>query len=135
MSVRPISFDDGSGMWEYYHDEENHGGVLDPSTVEYSKQIEGNNNYNMIRVPCPEDDGVSFWPVGGGADALMGQTMFVIKELEIPQNKDLKVDDASDNVKQRVIDTDGEERWVLDDAALNLVAQITKRERRAAGSN
>lgn len=134
MSVRIVSFDDGNGMWEYYHDEFGHGGVLDPATVKHN-DLSGEPNYNSISVPCPEGDGESWWPVGGGADALMGQTMFVIKELEIPQNKDLKVDDASDSVKQRVIDTDGEERWVLDEAALALVANITKRERRAASSD
>jgi hypothetical protein len=34
------------------------------------------------------------------------------------------VADAADEVKQRVIDTDGEERWVLDDAALDALRAL-----------
>jgi DNA-binding protein len=39
----------------------------------------------------------------------------------------MDVVDAAEDVKQRVIDTDGEERWVLDDAALEALRGLAGR--------
>jgi hypothetical protein len=66
---------------------------------------------------------VSTWPVGGGADAPMGQEMFVRKvNLEGCACPDVAQPDpptaAIDHVKQLVTDMDGAERWQLDDAML-----------------
>jgi hypothetical protein len=122
MSVRPTSFDDGSGMWTYAHDEGGHEGTLDPATVTYGTNIDGTDNLNVVVIPCPEGDGVSFWPPGGGADALLGQSLHVMVAMQPGLAREGKTaEQAAAEVKQRVIDTDGLERWVLDDAALALM--------------
>jgi hypothetical protein len=123
MSVRPISFDNGAGFWEYVHDEAGHSGTLDPVTVIYGTRADGSLNQDMIIVPCPEADAVSYWPPGGGADALMGQSMHVLKAMEptTARSTPLTLEEATAQVKARVVATDGEERWILDEAALSVL--------------
>ena len=136
MSVKPTSFNDGSGLWQYVHDDAaggSHGGTLDPATVSYATNIDGSPNQHVIVVPCPFEGcgSVSYWPPGGGADALLGQSLHVVMAYSQPVVAGRGVEgqavaDAADEVKQRVIATDGEERWVLDDqaiAALKAAAQ------------
>jgi hypothetical protein len=124
MSVRPTSFDDGAGLWTYAHDDglpEAHGGTLDPATVTYGTGLDGTPNENVVVVPCPFENcgSVSYWPPGGGADALLGQSLHVMVAMQPGLGREGKTaEQAAAEVKQRVIDTDGEERWVLDDAAL-----------------
>jgi hypothetical protein len=125
MSVRPTNFDDPAG-WLYIHDDarpEPHGGTLDPATVVYGTNPDGSPNYDALIVPCPFEGcgSVSTWPPGGGADAFMGQTMHVLKAYEQPtaSGRGAKsMNDAAQQVKERVIATDGEARWVLDEAAV-----------------
>jgi hypothetical protein len=122
MSVRPTNFDDPAA-WQYVHDDarpEPHGGTLDPTTVIYGTLPDGSPNFDLVIVPCPEGDAVSYWPPGGGADALMGQTMHVLKAMEPGLGREAKtLEQAAAEVKARVVVTDGEERWILDDAALS----------------
>ncbi len=121
MSVKVTSFDNPAA-WEYFHDDghpEPHGGTLDPTTVDYGKNTDGSDNLNVVVVPCPEGDGVSYWPPGGGADALLGQSLHVMVAMQPGLGREGKTaEQAAAEVKQRVIDTDGESRWVLDDQVL-----------------
>jgi hypothetical protein len=127
MSVRPTSFDNPDGTWTYVHDDarpEPHGGTLDPATVVYGQNIDGSPNYDAVIVPCPFEGcgSVSTWPPGGGADALMGQSMHVLKAMESDPGLGRAaktVEQAAAEVKARVVATDGEERWILDDAAMS----------------
>jgi hypothetical protein len=127
MSVRPISFDD-SAAWSFIHDDApggGHGGTLDPATVSYGTNMDGTPNQDVLLVPCPEPGcgSVSYWPPGGGADALMGQSMHVLKAMEpgLGRSTPLTAQEAAAQVKARVVATDGEERWILDDAALSVL--------------
>jgi hypothetical protein len=62
---------------------------------------------------------VSYWPPGGGADALLGQSLHVMVAMQPGLGRSAKsAEQAAAEVKQRVIDTDGEQRWVLDDQVL-----------------
>jgi len=123
MSVRPTNFDNPVA-WEYVHDDarpEPHGGTLDPATVVYGTNIDGSLNYDALIVPCPFEGcgSVSTWPPGGGADALNGQLLHVQLAMRPGLGREAKtVEQAAAEVKARVVATDGEERWVLDDAAL-----------------
>jgi hypothetical protein len=121
MSVKVISFDDPTA-WEYEHADApggSHRGTLDPVTVTYGENPDGTPNEMFVVVPCPEGDAVSYWPPGGGADALLGQSLHVMVAMQPGLAREAKTaEQAAAEVKQRVIDTDGLERWVLDDAAL-----------------
>jgi hypothetical protein len=123
MSVKVTSFDDPTA-WEYVHDDgrpEPHGGTLDPTTVTYGTNIDGTPNEMIVVVPCPFENcgSVSYWPPGGGADALLGQSLHVMVAMQPGLGRSTKTaEEAAAEVKQRVIDTDGESRWILDDAAL-----------------
>ena len=132
MSVKIIDFD----TWDYVHDDApggSHGGTLDPATVTYGTNIDGSENVNVVAVPCPFEGcgSVSYWPPGGGADALLGQSLHVVMATNQPvaQGRGVEgqaVADAADEVKQRVIATDGVERWVLDDAALDALRAVAR---------
>jgi hypothetical protein len=127
MSVKVTSFDDPAA-WEYVHADApggSHGGTLDPATVTYGTNMDGTDNEMVIHVPCPFPGcgSVSSWPPGGGADALYGQMLHVQLAMRPPEGAagraaSKTVQDAAAEVKERVIATDGEERWVLDDAAM-----------------
>ena len=125
MSVKITDFSEPT-KWAFVHDDApggSHGGTLDPATVTYGTGIDGEPNVNVVAVPCPFEGcgSVSYWPPGGGADALLGQSLHVVMVTNRPQAKGASTRSTTDavaEVKQRVIDTDGEERWVLDDQAL-----------------
>jgi hypothetical protein len=126
MSVKVTSFDDPAA-WSYVHDDAyggSHGGTLDPATVTYGENPDGTPDEMLVVVPCPypECGSVSYWPPGGGADALLGQSLHVMVAMQPGLGRSAKsAEQAAAEVKQRVIDTDGEDRWVLDDAALALM--------------
>jgi hypothetical protein len=128
VSVKIIDFT----TYEYVHDDApggSHGGTLDPSTVTYGLNMDGMANENIVVVPCPQGDAVSYWPPGGGADALYGQLLHVQLAMRPGLGREAKtVEQAAAEVKARVVATDGEERWILDDAALSaLEARQTSR--------
>lgn len=125
MTVKIVDFT----TYEYMHDDApggSHGGTLDPATVTYGTHPDGSPNQDVVVVPCPEGDAVSYWPPGGGADALMGQMLHVQLAMRPGLGREGKtVEQATAEVKERVIATDGEERWILDDQVL---AQLEARQ-------
>jgi hypothetical protein len=135
MSVCVTSFDNPDGTWTYVHDDApggSHGGTLDPASVAYGQNPDGTDNVNVISVPCPfpECGSVSYWPPGGGAHAQLGQSLHVVLAYSTPTIAARGVEaavDASQDVKARVVATDGEERWVLDDAALARLKELATR--------
>jgi hypothetical protein len=126
MSVKVTNFDDPTS-WSYVHDDApggSHGGTLDPATVTYGQNMDGSDNLNTVVVPCPFENcgSVSYWPPGGGADALLGQSLHVMVAMQPGLGREGKTaEQAAAEVKQRVIDTDGEQRWVLDDQVLKML--------------
>jgi hypothetical protein len=79
MSIRPVTFN-ANGSIEVYHDEFSHSGTIPASEITWSADREGELNHFFISLNCPAGCGsTSTWPVGGGADAFNGQTMFVKK--------------------------------------------------------
>jgi hypothetical protein len=124
MSIRPVQFfPDGS--IEVLHDELGHGGTISDAEIIWSQNMDGTPNHNFLVLTCPfaSCGSVSTWPVGGGADAVMGQQMFVNKIqregcvcLAMQARGALSAEDAKAHVKELVIAMDGESRWVLDEA-------------------
>jgi hypothetical protein len=124
MAVRPVTFQP-DGSIDVVYDEQGHSGTIPAAEVKWSTNIDGSDNHDFIVLPCPDGCGAtSTWPVGGGADALMGQQMFVLKEHQEMtagaqgRAAPAALADAAQIVKERVIAMDGEERWVLDEAAI-----------------
>jgi len=98
-------------------------GNIPAAEVKWSTNPDGTENHNFIVLTCPDGCGAtSTWPVGGGADAPMGQEMFVRKiDLEgcccdAPLARTSQA--AIDHVKELVTAMDGEERWQLDETAV-----------------
>jgi hypothetical protein len=79
MSVRPVNFlPDGSV--EIVFDETGHSGTIPAAGIVWTTDISGSHNHNFIILTCPDGcGGTSTWPVGGGADAVNGQQLFVEK--------------------------------------------------------
>ena len=128
MSVRPINFNPDGSM-DVHFDELGHMGNLLAAEVTWSTNPDGSESHNYIILACPDGCGAtSTWPVGGGADAPMGQEMFVRKiDLEgcccdEPLARTSQA--AIDHVKELVTAMDGEDRWALDEAQVmeNLTA-------------
>jgi hypothetical protein len=79
MSVRPVTFNP-DGSIDVVYDEQGHSGTIPAAEVQWASNIDGSHNHNFIVLACPDGCGAtSTWPVGGGADASMGQQMFVEK--------------------------------------------------------
>jgi hypothetical protein len=80
MSIRPVAFN-ADGSISVVYDELGHSGTIPPEQIVWiSDLISGNDNHNFIALDCPDGCGArSTWPVGGGADAVNGQQMFVEK--------------------------------------------------------
>jgi hypothetical protein len=79
MSVRPVVFNP-DGSIDVVYDEMGHNGTIPSAEVQWATSIDGSHNHNFIVLACPDGCGAtSTWPVGGGADASMGQQMFVEK--------------------------------------------------------
>jgi hypothetical protein len=120
MSIRPVAFH-ADGSIDVVFDERGHSGTIPAAEVSWGKNIDGTDNHNFIILACPDGcGGMSTHPVGGGAAPLEVQQMFVLKEFSAPPagRATWTLTDAAAQVKARVVATDGEERWVLDDAAL-----------------
>lgn len=117
MSVRPILFHE-SGDVDVVYDEGGHSGTIPAAEVQWSTNIDGSPSHQFIVLPCPDGCGAtSTWPVGGGADAINGQQMFVNKVVRegcacgnIPASTNA-VPDA--HVHLLVARMDGESRWSL----------------------
>lgn len=124
MSVKVTSFDDPTA-WPYVHDDApggSHGGTLDPATVTWGVNMDGSGNHTSMVVPCPFEGcgSVSTWPVGGGADAVLGQQLFVTKteaegcpcgQIEAGRSDGV----PESHVRLNCNRMDGPGRWQLDD--------------------
>jgi hypothetical protein len=123
MAVRPITLHP-DGSIDAVYDEQGHSGTIPADEVAWVKNHDGTDNHLAIVLTCPDGCGAtSTHPVGGGAAPLEVQQMFVLKEhSEMTAGGATRsaktVNDAAQIVKERVIAMDGEERWLLDDAAL-----------------
>jgi len=123
MSVKPVAFDNPDGTWEVFHDDAPaqlggpHGGSVNPSALEPPLNLDGTPNRDFVIVPCPVAGcgSESLWPVGGGADAPMGQEMFV--RLAILDGG-VTVAAAIADIKARCEAMDGPERWQVDETKL-----------------
>jgi hypothetical protein len=80
MSVRPTRFLPNGDINAVY-DELGHTGTIPAASVFWlTNPITGKDDHTYIALDCPDGCGArSNWPVGGGADAAMGQAMFVDK--------------------------------------------------------
>lgn len=80
MSVRPTQFN-VDGSIDVVFDEMGHSGIIPPEQIFWiTDPISGEDNHNFIALHCPDGCGsVSTWPVGGGADPVNGQQLFVHK--------------------------------------------------------
>jgi len=79
MSVRPINFLP-NGDIDCIYDELGHSGTIPAAEIKWTTNIDGTESHNFIVLNCPDGCGAaSSWPVAGGADAVMGQQMFVNK--------------------------------------------------------
>src|SRR5215831_14979445 len=83
MSVRPVTFLP-NGDIDVVCDETGHSGTIAAADIHYTTMFggpqDGAENHYFIILNCPDGCGVSsIWPVSGGADAKMGQQMFVNK--------------------------------------------------------
>jgi len=105
--------------WQVLHDEAGHGGTVDPATVLHTKNIDGTENHNYLVIACPVCDSMSTHPVGGGAQAVSVQQMFVNKvDAEgCPCGQVLSADPTSlgeSHVRLQVNRMDGPGRWQLE---------------------
>jgi len=117
MSVRPVTFN-ADGSIDVVYDELGHSGAIPAAEINWTQNIDGSRSHNFIVLNCPDGCGASStWPVGGGADAVNGQQMFVQKteregcacgNVAAGTNA---VPEA--HVHLNVARMDGEERWTL----------------------
>ena len=75
MSVYVNDFD----TWTVVHDEMGHTGTIDPASIVHTRNMDNSENHNFLVVTCPVCQAVSTHPVGGGAQPLSVQQMFVTK--------------------------------------------------------
>jgi hypothetical protein len=65
------------GSVDVIFDELGHSGTIPAAEVQWSQGIDGSDSLFIV-LTCPDGCGASStWPVGGGADARMGQELFV----------------------------------------------------------
>jgi hypothetical protein len=128
MSVRPVTFN-ADGSIDVVYDEQGHSGTIPAAEVQWAAKIDGNHDHNFIVLSCPDGCGAtSTWPVGGGADATMGQQMFVEKTARDgcacsnTQPNDTSGTPAA-HVRLNCNRMDGAGRWQLDSPA-----QLSARE-------
>jgi hypothetical protein len=128
MSIRPVTFN-ADGSIDVVYDEMGHSGTIPAAEIVWAVNIEGSHNHNFIVLNCPDGCGASStWPVGGGADAAMGQQMFVEKtQREGCACGQTAAGDTSgtpaSHVRLNVNRMDGIGRWQLD-----APAQVEARE-------
>ena len=117
MSVRPTNFN-ADGSIEAVYDELGHSGTIPAAEIRWSTGIDGSDNHNYIRLDCPDGCGASSThPVGGGADAVNVQQMFVHKT-ELEGCACGNVAAATNSVPEahvhlNVARMDGENRWAI----------------------
>lgn len=78
MSVFVSDFD----TWQVTHDDApggTHTGTIDPLTIKHTANMDGTEDHNFLAIECPVCQSVSTHPVGGGAQPLSVQQMFVNK--------------------------------------------------------
>lgn len=123
MSVKVISF--SGPMLDYIHDDfpigkeeqpAGHSGQLDANTVVYAMNADGTENIDVIIVPCPVDECVSYWPVGGGADARLGQMLHLRLAIETMSRVQ-----ALESLIARIEAMDGPDRYCLTDSDIQEV--------------
>jgi len=79
MSVRPVTFNADNSI-DVVFDELGHSGTIPAAEVQWATDLQGGHNHNFIILNCPDGCGASStWPVGGGADPVNGQQLFVNK--------------------------------------------------------
>jgi len=129
MSVRPVAFN-ADGSIDVVFDETGHSGTIPPEQILWtSDPMSGGDNHNYIRLECPDGcGGTSIWPVGGGADTVNGQQLFVHKtERDGCACGQTQPGDTSAtptaHVRLLVNRMDGPGRWQLDQPA-----QLSARE-------
>jgi hypothetical protein len=118
MSVRPVLFN-ADGSIDVVFDEMGHSGTIPLDQIVWATRMDGSHDHNFIVLQCPDGCGAtSTWPVGGGADAINGQQMFVHKVTN--EGCACGYVDATDadtlgesHVRLQVARMDGPERWAL----------------------
>jgi hypothetical protein len=117
MSVRPVVFN-ADGSIDVVVDELGHSGTIPAAEIKWAKKMDGTDDHAFIVLNCPDGCGASStWPVGGGADAVMGQQMFVNKvDREGCACGQVQATDAAalgeSHVRLLVNRQDGPGRWV-----------------------
>jgi hypothetical protein len=116
MSVRPVVFN-ADGSIDVVYDELDHSGTIPPEQIVWATDMQGGHDHRFIVLVCPDGCGAtSTWPVGGGADALNGQQLFVQKVQREGcacgnvEASTTAVPEA--HVHLNVARMDGEDRWV-----------------------
>jgi hypothetical protein len=130
MSVRITSFAAAAGRYSVWHDELNHGGDVDPTTIVFATNPDGSTNRDVVGIACPSCPGVSFHPVAGGADADGIERLFayllmsrvnlpaaVAAALGVPAAPPRSWADAKAIVKAAVTRIEGPGRWRLETVA------------------
>ena len=80
MSIYVTDF--SASPWQVLHDDApggGHGGTIDPATVKHTTNMDGTENHDFLEIACPVCDSASTHPVGGGAQPVSVQQMFVNK--------------------------------------------------------
>lgn len=116
MSIRPVTFHP-DGSVDAVYDELGHSGTIPAAAVIWTTRFDGSQDHNYLVLNCPDGCGASStWPVAGGADAPMGQQLFVQKvqrEGCACGNVDAGTNAVPEShVHLNVARMDGEDRWV-----------------------
>jgi hypothetical protein len=118
MSVRPVAVHE-DGSVDVVYDEGGHSGTIAAAEVRWTTAPDGTEDHNFIVLNCPDGCGASSThPVGGGADRVNVQQMFVNK-IELDGCACGHVDIRSDGVPfshARLLCNrmDGAGRWQID---------------------
>jgi len=83
MSIRPISYNEDTKIYRMLHEEESHEFDILLTDLQHTVKLDGSPNHDLIVVPCLVcSNTFSTHPVGGGADPLNIQQLFVNKITE-----------------------------------------------------
>jgi hypothetical protein len=124
MTVYISEFANGDGTWTFIDDGLNHTGSIQSADVTYTINMDGSYNHNLILVTCPICGSATTHPVGGGAQPLSVQKMFVLKtEIDGCPCGQTQPDDTSglpeSHVRLNCNRMDGPGRWQLDQSPQN----------------
>ena len=117
MSIYVVDF----STWEVVHDDAPggaHSGVIDPATIQHTQNMDSSPNHNFLVVTCPECGAVSTHPVGGGAQPISVQQLFVqLTQRNGCPDGDVPAGDtsalAASHVRLLVNRMDGPGRWQI----------------------